>query len=138
MIKLDPSVRSLDWFLFCELKASSQFVKMVSKATSCVRTSVLPALAMERETAFDGGVADNVHGYDFPPHCTCVCLFLVFQSFLGFGSSAEVTIDLAEFEKRKKVDVKNEDGKKEKLPLYLDGESVTGKVACHSHWTLHA
>lgn len=39
-----------------------------------------------------------------------------------------MTIDLAEFDKRKKVDVKNEDGKKEKLPLYLDGESVTGKV----------
>ena len=26
------------------------------------------------------------------------------------------------------MDVKNEEGKKEKLPLYLDGESVSGKV----------
>ena len=50
------------------------------------------------------------------------------QSFLGFGSSAEIVIELADSEKRKKVDVKNEDGKKEKLPLYLDGESVCGKV----------
>ena len=32
-------------------------------------------------------------------------------------------------DKRKKVDVKNEEGKKEKLPLYLDGESVTGTVS---------
>ena len=31
-------------------------------------------------------------------------------------------------DKRKRVDIKTEDGKKEKLPLYLDGESVTGKV----------
>ena len=31
-------------------------------------------------------------------------------------------------EKRKKVDVKNEEGKKEKLFLYYDGESVSGKV----------
>ena len=50
------------------------------------------------------------------------------QSFLGFGSTAEIAIELADGDKRKKVDVKNEDGKKEKLPLYLDGESVSGKV----------
>lgn len=77
-------VRSLDWFLFCVLQASSQFeilVKMVSESGSCVRTSVLPALARERETASDGGVADNVHGYNFLPHCTCVCLFATLFSF---------------------------------------------------------
>lgn len=34
-------------------------------------------------------------------------------------------------EKRKKVDVKNEEGKKEKLPLYLDGESVSGQVTIY-------
>ena len=56
---------------------------------------------------------------------TCVCFW---QSFLGFGSSAEIAIELADLDKRKKVDLKNEEGKKEKLPLYLDGESVTGKV----------
>ena len=50
------------------------------------------------------------------------------QSFFGLGQSAEIKIDLDEVEKRKKVDVKNEEGKKEKLPLYLDGESVTGQV----------
>lgn len=44
------------------------------------------------------------------------------------GQSADITIELEDVEKRKKVDVKNEDGKKEKLPLYLDGETVTGKV----------
>ena len=49
------------------------------------------------------------------------------QSFL-FGQSAEVAIELDGEDKRKKVDVKNEEGKKEKLALYFDGESVSGKV----------
>ena len=62
-------------------------------------------------------------------NCWCVLSIPDFwQSFLGFGSSAEIVIDLDEVDKRKKVDIKTEDGKKEKLPLYLDGESVTGKV----------
>lgn len=49
------------------------------------------------------------------------------MSFL-FGQSAEISIELDDEDKKKKVDVKNEEGKKEKLPLYLDGESVSGKV----------
>ncbi len=49
------------------------------------------------------------------------------QSFL-FGQSAEIAIELDGEDKRKKVDVKNEEGKKEKLSLYFDGESVSGKV----------
>ncbi|XP_064384382.1 vacuolar protein sorting-associated protein 26B-like [Halichondria panicea] len=49
------------------------------------------------------------------------------MSFL-FGQSAEVVIELDGEDKRKKVDVKNEEGKKEKLALYFDGESVSGKV----------
>jgi len=44
------------------------------------------------------------------------------------GQSADITIDLEDVEKRKRVDVKNEEGKKEKLLLYFDGESVSGKV----------
>lgn len=56
-------------------------------------------------------------------------LCLIAQSFFGLGQSADITIELDDVEKRKKVDVKNEDGKKEKLPLYLDGETVTGKVS---------
>ena len=50
------------------------------------------------------------------------------QSFFGLGQSAEIEIQLADVEKRKKVDVRNEEGKKEKLMLYLDGETVSGKV----------
>ncbi|XP_020612585.1 vacuolar protein sorting-associated protein 26B-like [Orbicella faveolata] len=50
------------------------------------------------------------------------------MSFFGFGQSAEVEIELANSENRKQVDVKNEDGKKEKLFLYYDGETVAGKV----------
>ena len=50
------------------------------------------------------------------------------QSFFGFGQSAEIEIELANSATRKQVDVKNEDGKKEKLFLYYDGETVSGKV----------
>lgn len=39
-----------------------------------------------------------------------------------------MSIELDGEDKRKRVDVKNEEGKKEKLPLYFDGESVSGKV----------
>ena len=31
-------------------------------------------------------------------------------------------------DKRKQVEVKNEDGKRERLFLYYDGETITGKV----------
>lgn len=50
------------------------------------------------------------------------------MSFFGFGQSADIEIELANAESRKQVDVKNEDGKKERLFLYYDGESVSGKV----------
>lgn len=50
------------------------------------------------------------------------------MSFFGFGQSAEVEIQLSNSANRKQVDVKNEDGKKERLFLYYDGETVSGKV----------
>ncbi|EDO42373.1 predicted protein [Nematostella vectensis] len=50
------------------------------------------------------------------------------MSFFGFGQTAELEIALTGADKRKQVDVKNEDGKKERLFLFYDGESVTGKV----------
>ncbi|XP_020901618.1 vacuolar protein sorting-associated protein 26B-like [Exaiptasia diaphana] len=50
------------------------------------------------------------------------------MSFFGFGQSAEIDIVLNGADKRKQVDIKNEDGKKERLYLFYDGESVTGKV----------
>ena len=37
-------------------------------------------------------------------------------------------IELTDSDRRKKVDVKNEEGKKDKLPLFFDGESVSGRV----------
>ena len=37
-------------------------------------------------------------------------------------------IQLSNAANRKQVDVKNEDGKKERLFLYYDGETVSGKV----------
>lgn len=53
---------------------------------------------------------------------------LSLQSFFGFGQSADIEIELTNSASRKQVDVKNEDGKKEKLFQYYDGESVSGKV----------
>ena len=49
------------------------------------------------------------------------------QSFFGFGQSAEIEIVLHDAD-RKRVDVKKEDGSKNKLLLYYDGEAVSGKV----------
>lgn len=53
---------------------------------------------------------------------------IVSQSFFGLGQGAEILIELSDSEKRKKVEVKGEDGKKDKLPLYFDGETVAGTV----------
>ena len=51
------------------------------------------------------------------------------QSFFGLGASAEVEVTLSDYEKRKKVEIRNEDGKKEKLFLFYDGETVAGKAS---------
>ena len=50
------------------------------------------------------------------------------QNFLGLGSSAEVEVSLSDKDNRKKVEVRNEDGKKDKVYMYYDGESVGGTV----------
>lgn len=60
------------------------------------------------------------------------------QSFFGFGQGAEVEIVLDGQEARKMAEIKTEDGKKEKHYLYLDGETISGKVHCPSlfcNWT---
>ncbi|CAH1129691.1 unnamed protein product [Ceutorhynchus assimilis] len=50
------------------------------------------------------------------------------MSFFGFGQSAEIDVYLDGQETRKTAEVKTEDGKKERLLLYYDGETVIGKV----------
>ncbi|VEN61828.1 unnamed protein product [Callosobruchus maculatus] len=50
------------------------------------------------------------------------------MSFFGFGQSAEIDVYLDGQETRKTAEVKTEDGKKERLLLYYDGETVSGKV----------
>ncbi|CAH0549459.1 unnamed protein product [Brassicogethes aeneus] len=50
------------------------------------------------------------------------------MSFFGFGQSAEIDVYLDGQENRKTAEIKTEDGKKEKLFLYYDGETVAGKV----------
>lgn len=51
-----------------------------------------------------------------------------FQSFFGFGPSADIDIVLDGQESRKTAEIKTEDGKKERHFLYYDGETVAGKV----------
>lgn len=53
----------------------------------------------------------------------CCC-----QSFFGFGSSVDIEIVLDGQETRKTAEIKHEDGRKERCYLYLDGETVSGKV----------
>lgn len=50
------------------------------------------------------------------------------MNFLGFGQSAEIDIVFDGAENRKTAEVKGEDGKIEKMLLYYDGETVSGKV----------
>ncbi|KAH8386487.1 hypothetical protein KR093_000793, partial [Drosophila rubida] len=50
------------------------------------------------------------------------------MNFLGFGQSAEIEIVFDGAESRKTAEVKGEDGKVEKMLLYYDGETVSGKV----------
>lgn len=56
----------------------------------------------------------------------CLCIF---QSFFGFGQSADIEIQLDGSDTRKMAEMKTEDGKKERYYLYYDGESVSGKVS---------
>lgn len=52
----------------------------------------------------------------------------LFQSFFGFGQSADIDIILDGKDTRKYAEIKAEDGRKEKYLLYYDGETVSGKV----------
>ncbi len=60
-----------------------------------------------------------------------VLLFL-FQSFFGlnFGGNADIDIVLDGQDERRMAEIKDENGRKERLYLFYDGESVTGKVSC--------
>jgi vacuolar protein sorting-associated protein 26 len=51
------------------------------------------------------------------------------QSFFGFGQSAELDIILDGAATRRTAEVKTEDGKKERLYLFFDGETLSGKVS---------
>ena len=55
-------------------------------------------------------------------------LLHVFQSFFGFGPSLDIDLVLDGQETRKTAEIKGEDGKLETHYLYLDGETISGKV----------
>ena len=51
------------------------------------------------------------------------------QNFLGFGQTADIDIVFLDTENRKYAECRmDESGKKEKLLLYYDGETISGKV----------
>ncbi|KAG5672523.1 putative Vacuolar protein sorting-associated protein 26C [Polypedilum vanderplanki] len=51
------------------------------------------------------------------------------MNFLGFGQTADIDVVFADSENRKYADCRmDENGKKEKLLLYYDGETISGKV----------
>ena len=52
------------------------------------------------------------------------------QSFfgLGFGQNVDIDIVLDGQETRKTAEIRAEDGRKERHYLYLDGETISGKV----------
>ena len=60
--------------------------------------------------------------------CHVVFIFL-FQSFFGFGQSAEIDIILDGADTRKMAELKSEEGKRERYYLFFDGESISGKVS---------
>lgn len=54
----------------------------------------------------------------------------ILQNFLGFGQSADIDIVFNDSENRKYAECRvDESGKKEKLLLYYDGETISGKVS---------
>lgn len=56
--------------------------------------------------------------------------FFTLQNFLGFGQSADIDIVFTDSENRKYAECRIDDsGKKEKLLLYYDGETISGKVS---------
>eukprot|EP00842_Homolaphlyctis_polyrhiza_P005181 jgi/Hompol1/5664/HPOL_002052-RA len=50
------------------------------------------------------------------------------QALFGLGGTADIEVVLADEDSRKLVDVKADKERRLKLPLYFDGESVSGKV----------
>lgn len=50
------------------------------------------------------------------------------MNFLGFGQSADLDVVFDNSDDRKMVEVKMDDGRKEKQLLFYDGETISGKV----------
>jgi len=50
------------------------------------------------------------------------------MSFLSFSTPVDIDIVLEDADDRAMVDVKQDKNRREKVPLYMDGESVKGAV----------
>jgi hypothetical protein len=61
-------------------------------------------------------------------------VLIILQNFLGFGQTADIDIVFLDTENRKYAECRiDESGKKEKLLLYYDGETISGKVNRRIH-----
>jgi len=50
------------------------------------------------------------------------------MSFLSFSTPVDIDIILEDADERAMVDVKQDKSRREKIPLYMDGESLKGAV----------
>lgn len=50
------------------------------------------------------------------------------MNLFGLRNNIEIEIRLKDEDKRRKIDIKTSSAKKEKYPLYFDGDSLNGKV----------
>ena len=59
-----------------------------------------------------------------------IWFFRILQSFFGlqFGQNADIDIILENQDERKMGEIKDENGRKERMYLFYDGESLSGKV----------
>jgi len=56
-------------------------------------------------------------------------IICVQQSFFGFGAGPDIEISFDGEETRKQVEIRNDEGKKEYFPMYVDGETISGQVS---------
>lgn len=58
-------------------------------------------------------------------------------SFFSFSSPLDVDVRLDNEDERQQVEVKQDKDRKDKCPVYFDGESIRGQVSTSLHSTNH-
>lgn len=87
-----------------------------SGAPTCATSVELPASAVDSCIAYNA----RANSLPRPGQCSAMSYF--------FSTPVDIDIVLEDSDERQTVDVKLDKNRKEKVPLYLDGESVKGQV----------